>query len=256
MRRSGGRREAPAGKRSGFLTARFAGSVCRALLVISLSALTAACGTLGDSSAKQQSDSAAFRKASSANTVQAYEDFIKKYPASDLAENARLAMEALAYQNAVALGTIGAFEAYLKDFPTGSNAWTARGVLEDLYFRWARQVDTEESWTVFLSRFPYSYNASGAQLRLAEIRFALAKKADTIQGYAEFNRNNKPYLFYEADAAAYAAAQRQNSVEAFMEYLKSFPGGFFTSQAEQQINRIKLKKIELQRRKFTVLQPL
>ena len=238
------------------LLGRFALRYGRALIILALSALTIACGTLGDSSAKQPSDSAAYRKASSANTIQAYEDFIQKYPGSELVESARLAMETLAYQNAVSLGMIGAFEVYLREYPTGRNAWNARGILEDLYFQWARKVDTEESWSVFLSRFPHSYNASGALLRLAEIRFALAKKSDTIRGYAEFSRNNKPYFFYEADAAAYAVAQRQGTVDSFKEYLASFPGGFFSYQAEQQINRIKQRKIDLQRRKFTVLQPM
>ena len=225
------------------------------VILLALSAMTIACGTLEVSSGNPPSESAEYRKAASANTIEAYADFIDKHPNSDLVEHARAAMETLAYQNAVTLGTIDAFEGYLRDYPTGRNAWNARGTLEDLYFRWARERDTEESWSAFLSRFPYSYNTSSALLRLAEIRFALAKEKNTIQGYAEFSKNNKPYFFYEADEAAYTVAQKLNTIDSFKEYLQSFPNGFHSFQAEQQIGKIKQRKIDLQRRKYTILQP-
>ncbi len=255
MRLAGSRQDALGGKRSVSVREGIAGSISRMAILLALSAITITCGTLEVSSGNPPSESAEYRKASSANTVKAYADFIEKHPNSDLVENAKAAMETLAYQNAVALGTIDAFEGYLHDYPTGRNAWNAQGTLEDLYFRWARETDTEESWSVFLSRFPYGYNTSAALLRLAEIRFARAKKVNTILGYAEFSKNNKPYFFYEADEAAYAVAQKQSTIDSFKEYLQSFPNGFYSYQAEQQIGKINQRRIDLLRRKYTILQP-
>ncbi|HEX3395432.1 MAG TPA: SPOR domain-containing protein [Steroidobacteraceae bacterium] len=90
----------------------------QALLVLSLTCALALCGC-----SRQQSD---WEKTRTANTAEAYEQFVKKYPSGEFTAQAKAQLKGLYeerdWQKARDTDTLEAYQAFLKQYPEGK--WT------------------------------------------------------------------------------------------------------------------------------------
>jgi hypothetical protein len=72
----------------------------------------------------------AWNAAAKQDTVQAYQAFLKKHPASELAPGARERMEILAWEDAFRASTVEGYEKFLADFPSSKNGPYAKAALD------------------------------------------------------------------------------------------------------------------------------
>jgi hypothetical protein len=73
-----------------------------------------------------------FQKAKQANTVEAYNAFLGKYPNSKLASEANAAIEGLEWEKATTADTIAAYQGYMTKYPTGKFASEATVKIAEL----------------------------------------------------------------------------------------------------------------------------
>jgi outer membrane protein assembly factor BamD (BamD/ComL family) len=97
-----------------------------------------------------------FHKAEKADTEQAYNKYIERYPDSPLVETAKRNLARVAYENAKRTNSVAALETFLSRFPSNNLTTNARTDLENLEFQLAVHANTESAWTAFLSKYTNS----------------------------------------------------------------------------------------------------
>lgn len=99
-------------------------------------------------------DKKRFAKAGEIETVEAYEEFIEKYPQSEYITDARDRIEEIAYRNAENEGTIKAFELFLKECPDSSFTNAAKRKIDVIQYEPYKSKDTTEAYKEFIDKFP------------------------------------------------------------------------------------------------------
>ncbi|MCX7001272.1 MAG: tetratricopeptide repeat protein, partial [Candidatus Sumerlaeota bacterium] len=134
--------------------------------------------------------SVAWKDATSANTIAAYEEFLKKYPQSQYGQEACQKLEELYFYKAKTTNTIQSYEEFLKRCRHGPLSREAENKLEEFYFEKAKNADTIEAYEEFLKRYPDRWGASKfggePQKRIEKLCFEKAKSANTIEAYEDF----------------------------------------------------------------------
>jgi outer membrane protein assembly factor BamD (BamD/ComL family) len=173
-----------------------------ALVVIAL-ALTTGCATM----------QSRWKNAESANTIVAYEEFLKRYPKGELANQARAKLNQLFEQSdwkdATQKNTIQSYENFLKQYPQGIFTEEARSRLESLNFEKAKAINTLAAYEEFLQKYP---------------KGNLAGKVRSILNQ----------LYEQRD---WEEASRRNTIESYEEFLKRYPHGTFANEARSAIEK-------------------
>jgi TolA-binding protein len=120
------------------------------------------------------------------NTPAAYEQFVKQYPQSEFAREARDRLEGLYFDEAKAKGTIAAFEQYLARYPRGRLAAEAQDRLEALYFDGAKAKGGIAAFEQYLARYPRGRLAVEARGRLEALYFDEAKAKGAIAAFEQY----------------------------------------------------------------------
>ena len=99
-----------------------------------------------------------WKKAKSQNSIEAYEEYLAKYPEGKHAAEAREKITDLHYQQAESASTIEAYEEYLAKYPAEKYASTVRERITQLHceqaYEQAESVNTIEAYEEFLKRYP------------------------------------------------------------------------------------------------------
>jgi outer membrane protein assembly factor BamD (BamD/ComL family) len=124
-----------------------------------------------------------FKKANEINSIESYQEFLERYQEGSLADEARMKLKWLQTEQA---NTIEAYEEFLRLFPKGEQAEEARTRLKLLYFQEAKAKDTIESWESFLVRYSERGLADSARARVEQLHLEKAKVTNTIEAFEEF----------------------------------------------------------------------
>lgn len=134
--------------------------------------------------------------------------------------------------------SIEAYEEYLAKYPEGQHAVQAREKITELYYEQAESANTIEAYQDFLAKYPegkYVIRAR-AKLRITELYYEQAESANTIEAYEEFlklypsgtlslaAKRNLEQLFYEQ-------VQSENLLSSYEDYVKRYPEGQFAGEA-------------------------
>jgi hypothetical protein len=138
--------------------------LCLAVAVCAAALTLAAC-----SSARQD-----FDKASAANTVAAYQDFIKQHPSTELAVQAQNRVNALeddqAWTDAQQANTLEAYQKYLQAQPSGMHSADARDRITGFEradaWKSAQAANTTDAIEAFLKKYPSGQEADQANAQL------------------------------------------------------------------------------------------
>jgi hypothetical protein len=101
-------------------------------------------------------DSAAFARALTLHSVDAYRFFLDRYGHAVQRDTARLLLHEVAWQDALSVDTPEAFEQYLKEYPESAYAEKARARREELLFKTRTKDQRLESYEAFLNEYPQS----------------------------------------------------------------------------------------------------
>jgi len=204
--------------------------------------------------------------ARAANTIAAYEEFLRNHPSGKLADQARIRLELYStqrdWQIARTTDTIPAYEEFLSKHPSGGLADQARIRLEELYsiqrdWQTARAADTISAYEEFLSKHPSGELADQARIQLelysTQRDWQIARTTDTIPAYEEFlSKHPSGELADQARLRAEAMrkelpdwrkALKENTVEAYTAFLKRHPNSPFAEKAQGKIVDLEVSSI-------------
>jgi hypothetical protein len=125
----------------------------------------------------------------SADTITAYEDFLKEHPEGDLADQARVRRNELYeerdWKDAEASNTIAAYEDFIKNYPKGRHKNDAHARIEKLSLSKANDLPlaiTEK----YHKRYPQGVFKNDALLTQEKLSAEQAQAKDTILAYDEY----------------------------------------------------------------------
>jgi len=185
----------------------------------------------------------------SADTITAYEDFLKNYPEGDLADQARVRQNELYeesdWKDAEAKNTVTAYQDFVKKHPHGRHKNSADARLEMLSLSKATDLPLVNAEKI-LERYRQGVFMDEALLTLEKLSFQQAITGNTISAYENFLKQ------YPAGALAddarrrmeklsFEKAQAEDTVAAYGGYLKRYPHGIFADEArlrQEKLNAI------------------
>lgn len=127
--------------------------------------------------------SADFKKAETANSEQAYTEFIDRYPKDPLAAEARIRVCHLAYEGARSVNTVEALQEFISRCGDLDEARLAAVDIENLEFDLAAKSSTVTAWEDFLSKHPQSNHTPAAKESLAALLLEEAIRENTAPAY-------------------------------------------------------------------------
>jgi len=127
-----------------------------------------------------------WKRAHKLGTLEAYQEFLQKYPASELANNAKREIEKLEWQKTRQQGAQEPYYVFLRKYPKSEFADDAERELEKLNWEEARQQGTQESFRLFLQRHPRGKFAGDAEKKLEKLDWKEARQFGTQEAYYEF----------------------------------------------------------------------
>ncbi len=180
--------------------------------------------------------SQAYQRAKEADTLEAYQDFLREHPKDEMAEPAEARIEELEFAQAQKLHTVLAYKRFLEAYPEATQARAARSLLEGLRFNAAKEAGTVTAWRQFLADHP-----DGAQLEEARRLMAEAEQKDlaTTQDpkkLSSFLREagddpRRQEVESRLDDQAFAQAKASGATKLFA-YLRDFAAGKHREEAK------------------------
>lgn len=115
--------------------------------------------------------------AQKADTITAYETFIRENPKSPKRAMAEMRTEQLYLEKARNEKTLAAYDLYLDNFPKGTLREKATEERRDFLLKWAEKEDTPPAWKKFLDEYP---TGNVRQQRMAKSRLNMAMHRHTV----------------------------------------------------------------------------
>ena len=137
--------------------------------------------------------------AKSTDTIQAYEEFLKRYPEGKFSDEACSRLEELYFQRATKANTIEVYREFLKRYPWGRFSDKARSRLEELYFQRASKTNTIEAYEEFLKHYPKGRFSEKACSRIKKLYKEMLRDVKVIrvvveQSYGEADKVSLPFF--------------------------------------------------------------
>ena len=172
-----------------------------------------------------------FEAAQKINTVQAYKQFLQKYPDSKWVEKSKEAIiEIEFFIEQEQINTTEAYEQFLQKYPIGEFAEKAKQAIGLLN---AQEKNSIEAYQKFLDTKPDSKYAVIANNNLTSSLYEKAKQDINF----EFDES----IFYKK-------AVEENKIESLEIFLKRYPNSNYLSSVENKLNNLNIqlsKRIEL-----------
>jgi len=220
-------------------------------------------------------------KAKSKNNIEAYENFLDKYPESEYADSVKniiidLYLKAaqkentldgfkkvlikfenhvsydsikqvvsnMAYDKIEQENTIQGYEQFIKVFPSSSRLEEAKGLDKNNFPIWEPRLG---KFSKLAKSKPGSYFSLLPKVKIIEINFEDVKKENSIKAYEEFI--NKYPQSSQADEAlntimilAYEEIKTSTSINELMDYLGKYPKSSKFAEASSQLVRLFARK--------------
>jgi len=183
--------------------------------------------------------SQAYQRAKEADTIEAYQGFLRQYPKDDMAEPAEARIEELEFSQAQKLHTVLAYKRFLEAHPEAPQARAARSLLEGLRFNAAKEVGTVAAWRQFLGDHPDGAQREEARRLLAEAEQKELATSEDPKRLASFLREagddpRRQEVESRLDDQAYAQARASGATKLFA-YLRDFPAGKHREEAKARL---------------------
>ena len=171
------------------------------------------------------------------NTIQAYQDFMSTYPASEFTQEAKNSIENLDWKNTKQVNTIKAYQDFVRWNPESEFIKKAKYGIEKLEWENAKQVGTIQAYQDFMSTYPESEFTQDAKRSIEKLEWGKAKKVNTIQAYRDFiSRHPKGKYIQEAlnsvETLEWNNAKQVNTIQAYNDFLSRHPKGNFAKDAK------------------------
>jgi hypothetical protein len=144
------------------------------------------------------------------------------------------------YKNVQKENTVEAYRQFIKKYPKSKFAIEVGKKIGDLLYQAARNLNTEQAYLDFIKTCPTSEHVLTATEKAAELGWRNISKKDSITVFANYIARypNAPYIskakdrFEELAFAKTAQATTSAEIKAFLE---AFPNGKWSAQARQKL---------------------
>jgi len=202
----------------------------------------------------QQSPDKAFEKAKTTGTIEAYEDFIKKYPDSPQVKEAQIALERIHFDNAINSGEGEKIKTVINKFPQSTWVPEIKKQYQNISsaeFEKVMKENTIEAYEAFLQKYWDSPQVKEAQIALERLYFDNAinsgegEKIKTfINKFPQSTRLPEIKKQYQnISSAEFEKVKKENTIEAYEAFLKKYPDSPRTKEAQIALERIKALKL-------------
>jgi hypothetical protein len=123
------------------------------------------------------------------NTVDSYEEFIKKYPESDFTNEAKTKVEYLEWEKAVQQNVIAVYEKFMTKYPESAYINEAKEKIESLEWEKATNENNITSYRVFVNKYPESQFVTEAYKKIEYIDYEHIIKFDNKDSLLSFVSN-------------------------------------------------------------------
>jgi outer membrane protein assembly factor BamD (BamD/ComL family) len=114
---------------------------------------------------------AEYRAYQQQNTIESYQEFIKKYPDNLFVAEAKCSIEHLEFAPYEQKDTIEGYRDFIKSYPANRNISRAVEIIDQLEFKQIEDTDTIAAYREFLRQHPRSNYIMLAQERLQDLEF-------------------------------------------------------------------------------------
>ena len=157
---------------------------------------------------RDRTEAAILEIAKKANTIAAYNEFIRRFPDSKVARPATTYRDNLAYKEAYAKATEETWNEFLKDYPQSERVPEATTLRNKVAAASAMEKNTEESYLAFVKNYPEALEKPQMQQRLNAVAFENAKAINTTRAYQDYINRFPDSVFLSQ------AQERRDALEA------------------------------------------
>lgn len=188
--------------------------------------------------ANEESD---WKAAKSANTIEAYEEYQKKYPETPYNDSVVVFLEQLYFAKAEKGGTTDLFKDFIRRFPKSENVKTAQQHITGLELEQAKKTNTVEAYKDFIKKWQGTEQSKEASRLMMELAYAESLKTGSFESLHRFVEENpdSPVLNeaskhimeeYTRRVASVASLAKKQAIEEVIitDVLKNGPRGRFT----------------------------
>ena len=115
-----------------------------------------------------------WEKAQRKNTIESYQEFLKKYPNSEFSNDAILKLMGLEYKKAENVNSIGIYSSFIDTYGKNKNSYSeqAKNKLIQLEFDYAKKKNSVDAFEQFIQKYSdEKYYVDKARTSVAEIEF-------------------------------------------------------------------------------------
>ncbi|MEZ5197707.1 MAG: hypothetical protein R2764_15350, partial [Bacteroidales bacterium] len=165
-------------------------------------------------------ENAAWEKAQEENTIEAYDNFVSKFPEGEFTSKANTEITRILFDEAKTGNSIEMFDKYVARFPQGKN----KSAFEPYVYEYISKQDSTELFEEYVKRFPEGKYLSEFELSI----FDGIKKGTSTLTYSEFVSRfpNSEYLS-SIDSLMYFTSIKSRNTDSYDEYISLFPAGIF-----------------------------
>ncbi|MHB8770766.1 MAG: outer membrane protein assembly factor BamD [Syntrophales bacterium] len=194
-----------------------------------------------------------WERAAAADTIAAYEEFLRENPEGDWADRARLRRdelyEARDWREAETLASVSAYEEYLKNYPRGRYRDDARGRLKLLASPQEEQTPPLLPTEAFLQRRQQGLFLEETLATIEKLAFEQALHGNTRAAYEAFLRRYPAGRFagearQRMDDLWFAEVRGRDTVPAYEGYLKRYPQGIHADPARARLAELNTARPE------------
>ncbi len=183
------------------------------LFLIILAVLIAGC-------ASQES---MFNKAKKDNSVEAYENFLQKYPDGEFSVQAKSQLAKLEYQQTKKINSIEAYEKYLEKYPDSEFSVQAKSQLAKLEYQQAKKINSIEAYEKYLEKYPDNEFSNEVKTQLSKLHFEKAKITNTIEGYESYLQKYPEGEYTAEVKSKIVDLEFEKSFKEYKNYFKNHP---------------------------------
>ncbi|MCD4664152.1 MAG: hypothetical protein K8R68_02705 [Bacteroidales bacterium] len=206
-------------------------SVTIFLLSIIFSILFLQCQTSSNSNEEKSE----WEKAETENTMQAYDEYLNKFPDGEFVTDAKTTIAKILIDDAKTGNPIESFDAYVLRFPEGKN----KSVFEPIIYKYVIEQDSIEFFEEYVKRFPKSKYLNDFE----SIIYNRIKNGKSSLSFPDFVRRFPESKYLSSmDTMLYDSAKTYKKIELYDEYVEIFKKGSFKNDIDSIFEQLLYNK--------------
>jgi len=176
-----------------------------------------------------------WKKALKADTIEAYETFLVKYPESEHSDYAKKFVDRLQWKKCQEQNTVKSYQYYISRFPKGEKITEAEEALDKLQWSRYQEQNTIEAYQEYLSLNPEGRFFGQAIKNIDNIQWQKAQQINTIEAYQDL-LNFRYQIHYEEARAALGNLIWKKTVsidtkEEYTRFAQTYPNSNYATEA-------------------------